>query len=233
MLYMYVHMYPVSIHKYCTVLHVDTNTRDAHQEAFWGSSTCALTCVYHMYLYKPHHIHVPHDHASFTLSGRGIPQAFPFFCMKIIWVSIVWNLFCPSWRKSRLLLGKMVPHVRLNYLFARFWFSCQLKIYPPTHVWGIVESEHFDLLKALEFYFRPQPAIILKFSKYPQICEGLLVDVLLAEMFSTSQKTASKMPNDTVTVLRFWAEFWFLALFTDWGQKSLQAKKNKATPKLT
>ena len=63
---------------------------------------------------------------------------------------------------------------RLNYLFARFWFSCQLKIYPPTLVWGIVESEHFDLLKALEFYFRSQPAIILKFSKYPQICEDLL-----------------------------------------------------------
>ena len=51
-------------------------------------------------------------------------------------------------------------------------------------------------------------------------------------MFSTSQKTASKMPNDAVSVLRFWPEFWFLALFTDWGQKLLEAKKSKATPKL-
>ena len=44
-------------------------------------------------------------------------------------------------------------------------------------------------------------------------------------MFSNSQKTASKMPNDTVTVLRFWPEFWFLALFTDWWQKYLRANR--------
>jgi hypothetical protein len=38
----------------------------------------------------------------------------------------------------------------------------------------IVGSEHFDLLKALEFYFGPQPAIISLTSKSPQIYPRLV-----------------------------------------------------------
>jgi hypothetical protein len=41
------------------------------------------------------------------------------------------------------------------------------------------------------------------------------VDVLLAEIVKNSEMTTSKMPKVTVTILRFWPQFRFLALFTD------------------
>ena len=122
-----------------------------------------------------------------------------------------------------------------------------LKIYPPENVWEIVESEHFDLLRGVRILFRAPASNYIEILKIPLNMRRLVGGrfagwnilkfpknrVLLAEIFSNSQKTASRMQRVMKTVLRFWAEFWFLALFTDWGQKLSQAKKSKAIPKLT
>ena len=62
----------------------------------------------------------------------------------------------------------------------------QFNFFTPTHVWGKVGSEHFDHLKALEFYFEPQRAIRCLTCNLPSIAQDLLVDVLLAEICQKS-----------------------------------------------
>ena len=135
----------------------------------------------------------------------------------------------------------LFPILHFGYPYKMKGIITYLHVFGPGANWKfirlhmyeeIVGSEHFDLLKALEFYFGPQPAIISLTSKSPQIPKTCWWTFCWQKFVKNPEITTSKMPKVTVTVLRFWPQFRFLALFTDWHILMWQDKMSKAIPKL-